>query len=147
MGGGQDVALNEPLPEWASGLAHGDYRIVGAALPTRDGRNHGNATLILWETPSERGDIPVALLRTEAGNEMRMTEREIKESFWPPVWVKRLPTLSVVSSLRALAIIPTMAPGVQKVVLNGHRCRVCATVWRLSQPEHHADWCTLKGTE
>lgn len=54
---------------------------------------------------------------------------------------------ATVKALRALAIIPTMAPGVQAVVHDGHRCRVCATTWRLRQPEHHMDWCALKGTE
>lgn len=57
------------------------------------------------------------------------------------------PMHPAVAALRSLAIIPTMAPGVQQVVHNGHRCRVCATSWRTGQPEHHMDWCALKGTE
>lgn len=50
-------------------------------------------------------------------------------------------------ALRKLAIIPTMAPGVQQVVHDGHRCRVCAATWSNNKPEHHADDCALKGTE
>lgn len=90
MSGGQDVDLyDEPLPHWASGLAHGDYLAVGAVLPTRDGRNSGNSTLIRWDPPMETGGTPFAVVRTDAGNDMHLTEREIMEWFWPPVWIRK----------------------------------------------------------
>jgi hypothetical protein len=54
---------------------------------------------------------------------------------------------AVVNALRALAIVPTMKPGIQAVVHDGHRCRVCATKWSMGKPEQHQDWCALKGTE
>lgn len=50
-------------------------------------------------------------------------------------------------ALRALAIVPTMMPGVRQVVHDGHRCRVCASRWELQESEQHQDWCALKGTE
>lgn len=88
------------LPPWAECLAHGDYRIVGAMLPTRDGRKVGNATILKWETrafdaePEDgaRSSSPylVAVLLTDAGNEVRMTERELMEQFWPPTWVRKV---------------------------------------------------------
>jgi hypothetical protein len=53
---------------------------------------------------------------------------------------------AIVGALRALAIVDTQAPGQARVVHDGHRCRVCASVWKLSQPEQHQDWCALKGT-
>jgi hypothetical protein len=76
------------LPPWADRLAHGDYRVVGAMLPTRDGRKMGNATLLLW-TLSKSGDAAVATIRTDAGNEVRMTERELEDQFWPPTWLRK----------------------------------------------------------
>lgn len=54
---------------------------------------------------------------------------------------------ATVTALRKLAIIPTMATGIRGVVHNGHRCRVCAKTWSLTETETHADWCVLKGTE
>lgn len=52
-----------------------------------------------------------------------------------------------VNALRALAIVPTMKPGIRAVIHDGHRCRVCATTWPDKKPEQHQDWCALKGTE
>lgn len=50
-------------------------------------------------------------------------------------------------ALRALAIVPTMKPGVREVVHDGHRCRVCASTWGMGEPEKHQGWCALKGAE
>lgn len=74
----------EPLPEWAVRRATGDYFEQCAALPTRDGRRTGNATVISV-------DNGVALVRTDAGNEMRLTQNELEELFWPPVFVQARP--------------------------------------------------------
>lgn len=52
---------------------------------------------------------------------------------------------TAIKALRALAIVPTMKPGVREVVHDGHRCRVCASTW--DEPEKHQDWCALKGSE
>jgi hypothetical protein len=51
-----------------------------------------------------------------------------------------------IPALRALAIVPTQKPGVQAVIHDGHRCRVCASTWKLKQPEQHQEWCALKET-
>lgn len=68
-----------PRPSWARGLADG-YMCLGAALPTRDGRRTGNATLV-----SVNPDGTAKVL-TDAGNRMVLTHRELEELFHEPVW-------------------------------------------------------------
>lgn len=89
MGGGQDVDLHdEPLPPWALRRATGDYLELGAVLPTRDGRQHGNATVLRVDARDGAPGV-VAIVVTDAGNEMRMTVPEVEEAFWPPTLVRR----------------------------------------------------------
>lgn len=81
----------EPLPHWAVGLAS-EYMEVGAVLPTRDGRAMGNATIVQIVTDHEHAAElgPIAITRTDAGNEMLLTRSELEEFFWPPRFVKSI---------------------------------------------------------
>lgn len=80
-----------PLPEWASALANGEY-VLGAQLPTRDGRRIGNAHIIATVVKdmsliglSTTEQVHTVL--TDAGSEARLTVGELGEMFWPPVFV------------------------------------------------------------
>lgn len=73
------------MPEWASGLAHGDYTMPNAQLCTRDGRNTGNAVNV-GPVDSLNPD-PTFLVVTDAGSTMKLTVGEMKFYFFPPVWI------------------------------------------------------------
>ncbi|AID16862.1 hypothetical protein vBDshPR2C_47 [Dinoroseobacter phage vBDshPR2C] len=73
------------LPHWAKGLAHGDYTLPNAALPTRDGRATGNAVTVGGVT--SLNPDPTFLVVTDAGNLIRCTLNEMKELFYPPEYV------------------------------------------------------------
>lgn len=72
------------LPEWASGLAKGDYTKQYAALPTRDGRRTGNAVNAYSET--RHGHLCYCVI-TDAGNIMWCSENEMKDLFYPPEFI------------------------------------------------------------
>jgi hypothetical protein len=75
----------ELLPEWASqAITDGSYRHIRAALPTRDGRRTGNATVAGF-IHKHGHDLIVVI--TDAGNILRLTDNEIRELFYPPQWV------------------------------------------------------------
>lgn len=75
-----------PLPEWAIGLAHGQF-VLGAHLATRDGRRHDNGHIIKIEPASWDKNVLVHTVLTDAGNEMRFTTNELNTAFYPPHWV------------------------------------------------------------
>ncbi len=69
-----------PLPRWAVGLAKGSL-VMGAQLPTRDGRRMGNAHIVdIDETL--HGDMYTIL--TDAGNYLALCRAEVEELFYPP---------------------------------------------------------------
>lgn len=72
------------LPQWASGLAEGDYTKQYAALPTRDGRRIGNAVNAYSET--RHGHLCYCVI-TDVGNILWCSENEMKELFYPPKFV------------------------------------------------------------
>lgn len=74
-----------PLPPWAIGYAKGEY-VLGAQLPTRDGRRCGNAHIIDQSVEPVHGQTVFQIL-TDAGSDMRLLASEIYELFYPPVWV------------------------------------------------------------
>ena len=77
---------NELLPFWAERLSDGNYMEVGAQLCTRDGRSFGNAKVIgLGIIPVVQ--IPIAIIRTEAGNEVKLTEKELSHYFYEPRYI------------------------------------------------------------
>lgn len=70
-------------PEWAIGPANGEL-VLGAMLPTRDGRRTGNAHIIA-ERPSALGPgRNLYLLITDAGNTFVMSADEIQEAYYTP---------------------------------------------------------------
>ena len=75
-----------PLPEWAAGLAKGEL-VMGAQLPTKDGRRIGNAHIVdIDETPY--GDMYTVL--TDAGNYLALGGAEVGELFFPPRYVSNV---------------------------------------------------------
>lgn len=78
--------LTEPLPPWAARPVSGGctYLELGAILPTRDGRRIGNATVVT----SWHGDGAKSRVVTDAGNVATLTVGELREFFWPPVYIR-----------------------------------------------------------
>ncbi|HCA23134.1 MAG TPA: hypothetical protein DEP32_03120 [Pseudomonas sp.] len=81
-----DLELYEHLPEWATGHAKGEY-VLGAHLPTRDGRRCGNAHIIATEKARWDEAKTVYVCLTDAGRVMRLTKSELEDSFYPPEWI------------------------------------------------------------
>lgn len=69
-------------PHWATGRTK-SYDVIGALLPTRDGRRVGNACVV------GRGhimNVHYMKVLTDAGTLLRLTKQELKELFHPPEW-------------------------------------------------------------
>ncbi|HDY98738.1 MAG TPA: hypothetical protein ENH72_09625 [Pseudomonas sabulinigri] len=81
-----DLDLFVTLPEWAIGHTHGEY-VMGAHLPTRDGRRCGNAHIIAAERAKWDEAKTVYICLTDAGREMRLTKNELEEMFHPTEWI------------------------------------------------------------
>lgn len=81
-----EVNLEDMLPPWAKALAHGEL-VVGAQLPTRDGRRMGNAHIVDIGNTNTPNGKRVHLVLTDAGNTMLMFADEIQEAFYPPKYV------------------------------------------------------------
>jgi len=77
-----------PLPQWAQKYSEGNYLEMGAHLETRDGRHCGNAFVDAIERTPGTGAIAVVI--TDAGNEMMLTWGELWELFYPPRYVVKL---------------------------------------------------------
>lgn len=77
------------LPEWAERTSRPDEYIHGTQLCTKDGRVTGNAVVI--ETKFSNWDRKVLIYHvvTDAGTEMRLTIGELKELFYPPIYVMK----------------------------------------------------------
>jgi len=77
-------------PAWAIGKCDG-LLVVGASLPTRDGRVCGNAVLVDYITHVyHAGGIyeeGVYVVATDMGNLMNLNEAEVRQLFYDPVWV------------------------------------------------------------
>lgn len=52
-----------------------------------------------------------------------------------------------IDHLRRLAIVEVHKPGIQAVVVCGHRCKICSSKWKLNETERHDISCILKGSE
>lgn len=81
----QTEDLDEPQPEWAVGRLNGEYMTKGASLATRDGRRIGNAFVCELTKHPTLGMIATVI--TDMGNKVSLTESELKELFFPPVWI------------------------------------------------------------
>lgn len=79
----------DQLPEWAEMKAHGNYKHIRAALPTRDGRKTGNAVNAGVHRNPDHLLPTVYYVVTDAGNIIRATENEMKELFHPPEYVMK----------------------------------------------------------
>lgn len=78
---------DEPIPEWAIGRTEGKY-IIGAQLPTKDGRRTGNAHIIdIYKKTYNKRKYTIHLVLTDAGTEIQCTENELKELFYPTEWL------------------------------------------------------------
>ena len=80
--------LDELIPEWADRRATGAFDI-GAALPTRDGRRIGNATVVRVSKSEHTGE-PLFHVVTDKGNDPGpFSCEEMEELFWAPRWHQR----------------------------------------------------------
>lgn len=75
-----------PIPDWAIGSCNGAY-VIGAQLPTRDGRRCGNAHIIGVEQARWDKTVHVYTVLTDAGTRMQLTTSEVDELFHSPKWI------------------------------------------------------------
>lgn len=69
---------------WALGRAEGEF-VLGAHLPTRDGRRMGNAHIVAIEELEFRGEkCTVYHVLTDAGSTASLVKIELEELFHPP---------------------------------------------------------------
>lgn len=77
------------MPAWATGHTKGGL-VLGAHLPTRDGRRIGNAHIINIG-PGPRGTTKLLFtVLTDAGKRIKLNQREVFELFHSPQWVSDL---------------------------------------------------------
>lgn len=76
-------------PEWVKGRVEDGKIVLGAQLPTKDGRRVGNAVVYaLTGTIDLNGEgHHVYEIITDAGSSIKMTEAEIAEVFYAPEWI------------------------------------------------------------
>lgn len=79
--------IEEPLPEWAASRSDGDYMVPMTQLCTRDGRRMGNAVVLRIEPSAHVLATSLAVVQTDAGNNMKMTRGELEEAFHPPIFI------------------------------------------------------------
>lgn len=77
------------LPDWAIAKANGKL-VVGASLPTKDGRRTGNAVVATTIDADEAyATCPkLYVVVTDMGNMMTLTEDEVSELFYEPTYVR-----------------------------------------------------------
>lgn len=73
------------MPNWAVKESDGNYMEVGAQLATRDGRRIGNA--YVNEIAPHDVFVRVAIIISDIGNVVTLTEREMEELFYPPAYI------------------------------------------------------------
>lgn len=83
------IRSNEFRPEWAVRSTNGEL-VLGASLPTRDGRRCGNAHIINSKFPIGTDFKQEYVVLTDAGTEMILNEAEVIELFHPPQWVSNV---------------------------------------------------------
>jgi hypothetical protein len=82
------ILIDDMLPPWAIGKTDG-VLVLGAQLPTRDGRRMGNSHIINI-SQDEYINIDFGMLYTiltDAGNEFKLFKIEMDSAFYPPQWV------------------------------------------------------------
>lgn len=83
----KEEEMNYPLPDWAVDRVSQGFP-ASSQLLTRDGRKTGNAYLWEW-TKSHYQTCDVAVVVTDAGNIMRLTQNELTELFHEPWYTMR----------------------------------------------------------
>lgn len=73
-------------PSWAISHTNGEL-VLGAHLPTRDGRRTGNAHIIDIQPAPWSEDVPLFTVLTDAGTAIRLISGEVQAYFYPPEWV------------------------------------------------------------
>ena len=76
----------ENAPIWATGVADGAL-VIGAYLPTKDGRYVGNATIVLITSGDSSSNVGYTVM-TDTGILSTYSALEITKHFYPPMWVK-----------------------------------------------------------
>lgn len=79
--------IDVSLPDWASAPAEGNF-FPSAQLCTRDGRVTGNAVLMWWTIVT---GMPAAVVATDAGNVIIVTQAELEDMFYAPEFLMREP--------------------------------------------------------
>lgn len=73
-------------PQWAIDDAHGQL-VLGAHLPTKDGRHTGNAHIVAITAGCLGSGRLVYTILTDAGSSMHLLEEEVHAYYHPPEWV------------------------------------------------------------
>lgn len=79
-------ANHDMLPDWATSATHGEL-VLGAQLPTKDGRKVGNAHIVDIRPGCLGTGKEYYTVLTDAGSRIHLTRVEIGELFYPPTWV------------------------------------------------------------
>ena len=92
--------IDVSLPDWASAPAEGNF-FPNAQLCTRDGRVTGNAVLMWWTIVS---GMPAAVVATDAGNVIIVTQAELEHMFYAPEFLMREPLYAHLAGVAAAGI-------------------------------------------
>ena len=88
-----EEGVEQLLPHWA--IAKNDNSLVlGASLPTRDGRRTGNAHIIEIKQ-SDHGDYLLYVVLTDAGSTVNFTEQELRGQYFDSEWISDVEELKV----------------------------------------------------
>lgn len=78
--------VNDFRPHWAIATCNGEL-IVGAQLPTRDGRRTGNAHIVHIGTAPWDANLELYTVLTDAGTVLKLLASEVVELYYQPQWV------------------------------------------------------------
>jgi hypothetical protein len=76
-----------PRPEWAAEEIPTSYITINAQLCTRDGRKISNARMLRVEESFMGAPLPLAIVRTDDGKEVKVFIHNLPFLFHPPQWV------------------------------------------------------------
>ena len=76
-------------PEWIKGRVESGRIVLGAQLPTKDGRRIGNAVVYALSGMIDLNgeEHHVYEIITDAGSSVKMIEKEIADAFYPSEWI------------------------------------------------------------
>lgn len=73
------------MPHWANGTCDGQL-VLGAQLPTRDGRRTGNAHIIAIGPAKWDERVTLYTVLTDAGTTLKLMAEEVVELYYQPKW-------------------------------------------------------------